>query len=296
MVIKDNSFGSRAFDIVNTVVLTIVGVSCFLPILHLFAVSLSNQSAVGGGLVSLWPVRPTAASYVKLMEDTAFFRAGSISIARTVVGTIVNLSLIVLLAYPLAQSPKKLKYRNVLMTYVIITMYFSAGLIPLYMVVRATGLLNSFWSLIFPRAVPVWSVIILMNFFRSQPESLEEAALIDGATPLQILYRIAIPIARPAIATLTLFAMLSHWNNWFDGLIYLNSPRLYPLQTYLYGQIAGADTRTLLEQRASDIALFFSQETLRAAQIFVATIPIIIVYPLLQKHFVKGIVIGSVKG
>ncbi len=296
MIISDKSLGSRTFDVINTVVLTLVGISCFLPILHLLSVSLSNQSAVAGGLVTLYPVRPTLASYERLMQDDAFFRAALVSVARTGVGTAVNLTLIVLLAYPLAQSPRKLKYRNLIMIYVIVTMYFSAGLIPLYMVVRATGLLNSFWSLIFPRAVPVWSVIILMNFFRSQPESLEEAALIDGASPLQILYRIAIPIARPAIATLTLFAMLNHWNNWFDGLIYLNTPRLYPLQTYLYGQIAGADTRTLLEQRASDIALFFSQETLRASQIFVATIPIIVVYPLLQKHFVKGIVIGSVKG
>ncbi|MFW6261801.1 MAG: ABC transporter permease subunit, partial [Spirochaetota bacterium] len=135
----------------------------------------------------------------------------------------------------------------------------------------------------------------LMNFFRSQPRALEEAGLIDGATPFQIMWRIAVPIARPALATLTLFALLKHWNTWFDGLIYLNNPKQYPLQTYLYGQIVNQNLAQLLQQGAENLIQFFNQETLRAAQLFLATIPIIVVYPFLQQHFVKGIVIGSVK-
>lgn len=295
MMVRDTTVGSRLFDAFNIVILTVVGASCLLPILHLAAVSLSEASAVGGGLVSLWPVRFTMASYEQLMQDTAFFRAAGVSVLRTVIGTVVNMMLTILVAYPMAQSPRRLKYRNPIMSFVIITMYFHAGLIPTYMVVRAVGLLNSFWALILPTAVPVWSVVILMNFFRSQPKALEEAGLIDGATPFQIMVRIAVPIARPALATLTLFAILKHWNTWFDGLIYLNRPSQYPLQTYLYGQIVNQNLVELLQQGAEDLIRFFNQETLRAAQIFLATIPIIVVYPFLQQHFVKGIVIGSVK-
>ncbi len=295
MMVQDRTLGSRVFDTVNLVVLSLVGLSCLLPVIHLAAVSFSDASAVGGGLVSLWPVRPTLASYEQLVQDTAFFRASGVSILRTSVGTVVNMALTMIVAYPMAQSPRRLKYRNPIMSFVIITMYFNAGLIPTYMVVRAVGLLNSFWALILPTAVPVWSVVILMNFFRSQPRALEEAGLIDGATPFQIMWRIAVPIARPALATLTLFALLKHWNTWFDGLIYLNDPKQYPLQTYLYGQIVNQNLAQLLEQGAENLIQFFNQETLRAAQLFLATIPIIVVYPFLQRHFVKGIVIGSVK-
>ena len=295
-MVRDKSVGSRLFDILIYVVLIIMGLSCLLPLLHLFSVSLSDRAAVGGGLVNLWPVRPTFAAYRKLMETTAFFRATFISILRTSIGTIVNMVLTILVAYPLAQSPRKLKYRNGLMSVVIITLYFHAGLMPTYMVVRGVGLLNSFWAMILPTALPVWNVILLMNFFRSQPVALEEAAIIDGATPPQVAWNIALPIARPALATLTLFCIIAHWNQWFDALIYLNSPKNYPLQTYLYGQIVGSDLQTLLNQDRNVLAEWFSQETLRAAQIFLATIPIILVYPLLQRHFVAGIVIGSVKG
>jgi putative aldouronate transport system permease protein len=297
MMVVDRSFGSRVFDAVNFVILVLVGLSCLLPIVHLAAISLSESSAVGGGLVSLWPVRFTLASYVRITEDSAFFRASLVSILRTSVGTTLNMIVTILLAYPLAQSRSRLRYRNVLAALVVIPMYFHAGLIPTYMVVRAVGLLNSFWALILPTMVPVWSVIILMNFFRTQPRELEEAAIVDGANPVQILVRIAVPIARPALATIGLFAILKHWNSFFDGLIYLNSPRDYPLQTYLYGQVVSAASLIeLLQEGAENLALYFNTETIRAAQIFLATIPIIIIYPLLQKHFVKGIVLGSVKG
>jgi putative aldouronate transport system permease protein len=243
-------------------------------------------------------VRPTLAAYQKLMENTAFFRAGSVTLMRTAVGSAFNMGMVILLAYPLAQPAQKLRFRNILSSFVVITMYFSAGLIPTYMVVYRLGLLNSFWAMILPSAVPVFSVIILMNFFRGQPKELEEAGIIDGATPFQLLTRIALPIAQPALATLLLFALLFHWNSWFDGLIYFHNPSRYPLQTFLYGQIAGADISTTIMTTGDidQLARYYSQETLRAAQIFLATVPIILVYPLLQKHFVKGIVLGSVKG
>ena len=297
MMVADRSLGSRIFDLANLIVLTLAGLTCLLPIVHLAAISLSESSAVGGGMVSLWPVRFTLASYVRVTEDAAFFRAALVSLVRTCVGTTLNMIVTILLAYPLAQNRSRLRYRNLIAALVVIPMYFHAGLIPTYMVVRAVGLLNSFWALILPTMVPVWSVIILMNFFRSQPKELEEAAIVDGAPPIQILIRIAVPVARPALATIGLFAILRHWNSFFDGLIYLNNPRNYPLQTYLYGQVvSAANLIQLLQEGVDSLARYFSTETIRAAQIFLATIPIIVIYPLLQKHFVKGIVLGSVKG
>jgi putative aldouronate transport system permease protein len=296
MMIRDSSISSRIFDLLIYIVLILAGLSCVLPLIHVLSISLSDKAAVGGGLVKLWPVRPTLAAYDRLIREAAFFRAAWISIMRTTIGTVLNMTLTALVAYPLAQSPRRLKYRNILMAVVIITMYFNAGLIPTYMVVRKVGLLNTFWSMIFPMALPVWNVVLLMNFFRSQPYELEEAALIDGATPPQIAWHVALPIAQPALATLTLFCIISHWNQWFDALIYLNSPKMYPLQTYLYGQIVGSDIQTLLNRNREELAEYYNQETLRAAQIFLATLPIIVVYPLLQRHFVTGIVIGSVKG
>jgi putative aldouronate transport system permease protein len=269
MMVADRSFGSRVFDAVNLVVLLLAGLTCLLPIVHLAAISLSESSAVGGGMVSLWPVRFTLASYVRITEDAAFFRAALISVIRTIVGTTLNMIVTILLAYPLAQSRSKLRYRNLIAGLVVIPMYFHAGLIPTYMVVRAVGLLGSFWALILPIMVPVWSVIILMNFFRSQPKELEEAAIVDGAPPFQILIRIAVPIARPALATIGLFAILRHWNSFFDGLIYLNNPRNYPLQTYLYGQVvSAANLIQLLQEGADSLAQYFSTETIRQRRSF----------------------------
>jgi putative aldouronate transport system permease protein len=174
-------------------------------------------------------------------------------------------------------------------------MLFSGGLIPFYMVVNQTGLIDNFWALIIPAALPIFNVILLVNSFRNVPKELEEAAAMDGAGHWTILFKVLLPISLPILATLTLFVAVAHWNSWFDGLIFMNSPEKYPLQSYLQTVIINPDPRFLTERDLAILQLI-SNRTTRAAQIFIAMIPIMVIYPFLQRYFVTGIKIGSVKG
>jgi putative aldouronate transport system permease protein len=215
---------------------------------------------------------------------------------RVAIGTVINMFLIFVTAYPLSRPTATFKQRNAYMVFFAITMFIGGGLIPTYMVIRYMGLINNFWALILPGAVNVWSIIIMMNFMRGLPHSLEEAAAIDGAGHWQILFYVLLPISLPSIASLTLFAMIGHWNSWFDGMFYMNNVNKYPMATYLATQIMSSNhnmTNVTPEQLAALSRL--SEKTVRSAQLFISIIPILIVYPFLQKYFVKGIVVGSVK-
>jgi putative aldouronate transport system permease protein len=203
-----------------------------------------------------------------------------------------------LVAYPLSKTPSAFRLRSLYLWFFLITMLFGGGMIPLYMVVVKTMLIDTVWSLVLPVAVPIFNVILLLNFFRDLPRELEEAAFIDGAGHWRTLWQIYIPISLPAIATLTLFVVVFHWNSWFDGLIYMRSPERQPLQTYIAGLVRSRSIiggRRLSLQELLDMAVV-SERTAQAAQIFLASLPIILVYPLLQRYFVKGIMLGSVKG
>jgi putative aldouronate transport system permease protein len=214
---------------------------------------------------------------------------------RVLVGVPVNMLLTILVAYPLSRTLKEFRSRDFFAWFFLLTVLFSGGLIPFYMVVRQTGLIDSFWALILPGALPVFNVILLVSSFRNIPKELEEAAAIDGAGHWTILFKIILPMSLPILATLTLFVAVSHWNAWFDGLILMNSPDKYPLQSYLQTVIINPDPRFLSER---DLALLqlISNRTTRAAEIFIAMIPIMIIYPFLQRYFVAGIKLGSVKG
>jgi len=203
--------------------------------------------------------------------------------------------LTVMVAYPLSRSTKEFHLRDVFAWFFLITVLFSGGLIPYYMVVNQTGLIDSFWALIIPGALPVFNVILLVNSFRNIPKELEEAAAMDGAGHWTILFKVLLPMSAPILATLTLFVAVAHWNAWFDGIIFMNSPDKYPLQSYLQTVIINPDPRFLSER---DLALLqlISNRTTRAAQIFIAMIPIMAIYPFLQRYFVTGIKLGSVKG
>jgi putative aldouronate transport system permease protein len=185
--------------------------------------------------------------------------------------------------------------RDFFVWFFLITVLFSGGMIPYYMVIRQTGLIDSFWALIIPGALSVFNVILLVNFFRNIPKELEEAAEMDGASHWDILFRILLPLSLPILATLTLFVAVGHWNSWFDGLLLMNSPDKYPLQSYLQTVIINPDPRMLSER---DLALLqiISNRTTRAAQIFIAMIPILLVYPFLQRYFITGLKVGSIKG
>jgi putative aldouronate transport system permease protein len=278
------------------VTLIALALLCLFPLIHVLAISFSSANAAAAGEVVLWPVGFTTKAYEFALDRPEFGRAFLVSLQRVVLGTAVNMVLTVLVAYPLSKENTEFPMRTVYVWIFVLTMLFSGGLIPLYMVVRETHLLNSIWALILPNAVPVFNVVLLLNFFRALPKELEEAALMDGASHWRILWQIYLPLSKPALATLTLFTVVYHWNSWFDGLIFMNSPAKYPLQSYLQTllqadifQFSGSGMDQRMLQLVSD-------QTLRAAQIFLAAIPILIVYPFLQRYFVKGVVLGSVKG
>ncbi|HIS99093.1 MAG TPA: carbohydrate ABC transporter permease [Candidatus Faecaligallichristensenella faecipullorum] len=289
------SMGRRAFYGINAVVLFLIAVICLVPILHVIALSFSGSSAVMAGQVTLWPVKPTLASYNILMQRSDFFDSFKMSLFRVLLGTAVNLVLIMLTAYPLSKNKNQFHGRTVYAWYLIITIIFSGGLIPTYMVVRQMGLINSIWALILPGAVPVWNTVLMMNFYRNLPREIEESAFIDGADHLVVLIKLYVPLSAPAVATVALFSIVGHWNSWFDGLIYLNTPSMYPLQTFLY-MIGTAVTQGSTTTENVEYMREISDRTLRSAQIVIAMVPVLAAYPFLQKYFTKGIVMGSVKG
>jgi putative aldouronate transport system permease protein len=293
-MVEDKSFGSRFFDIWNHIFLLVLGFLCLAPMVHIFAVSLSHRAASAGGFVTFWPVGFTTRNYQEIVKAAAVYRSFIISVQRTVFGTTLNMVLTILCAYPLSKTAREFKGRDIFMWLFLFAMLFSGGLIPWFLVIRSLGMLNTLWALILPGAVPLWNVILMMNFFRDIPIELEEAAVIDGASHWRILYSVHLPLSLPALATLTLFAAVGHWNAWFDGMILMTQNIKYPMQTFLRTIIVepniqelGIDARDLYE---------LSDRSIRAATIFVSTVPILIVYPFLQRYFIAGIRLGAIKG
>ena len=284
----------RLFVIVNGTLLLLIMVLCLFPLVHVLAVSFSSGPAAAAGKVVLWPVDFTTSAYEFALSRPAFRSSIIVSVQRVILGVIVNMLLTVLVAYPLSRESSAFPARTFYAWFFIVTMLVSGGLIPLYMIVRWTGLLDSIWALVLPTAVPVFNVVLLLNFFRGLPRELEEAAFIDGAGHWTVLFKIYLPLSMPALATLTLFSFVTHWNSWFDGLIFMNSPQNYPLQSYLQTLVISRD----ISQLGMDTSLLklVSDQTFKAAQIFIGALPIIIIYPFLQRYFVKGIVLGSIKG
>ena len=285
----------KVFLFLDYTILTILGLTCLLPLIHILAMSLSSSGAVTRGEVGFWPVDFTLQSYKYVLNKKEFWTASLISVERVALGVAVNMILTVLAAYPLSREKWEFHGRSFYTWFFVITMLFSGGLIPTYLVVFNTGLINSIWSLILPGAVPIYNVILMMNFFRSTPKALEEAARMDGAGQFKVLWNIYIPLAKPSLATVLLFSFVGHWNDWFSGLLYMQKTENYPLQSYLRTIII---QQSLMSQNnAVDLKELanISDRTKNAAQIFIAMIPILIIYPLLQKHFAKGIIIGSVK-
>ncbi len=284
-----------SFNLFNYTFLCLLAVLCLLPLVHVLAVSFSANHAASAGIVKLWPVDFTTTSYSYVLGKQEFVRSLLVSVKRVILGTIVNMLMTVLLAYPLSKESATFKSRTVYVWILVITILFSGGLIPYYMVIKSVGLLDSIWALVLPGAVPVFNVILLLNFFRNIPKEMEEAAFIDGAGHWKLLWSIFLPVSKPAIATIFLFTVVGHWNSWFDGILYMNSPEKYPLQTYLSTLVNSLNKISIT---VDDLSLLqnLSDKTLRTAQIFLGALPIMLVYPFLQKHFTKGITIGSVKG
>lgn len=284
----------RAFNVVNILFFVLCSAVCLVPIIYILSMSLSSSTAVSAGKVTLFPVEFTLKSYEYVLQKKEFWSAFIISIERVLLGVGINMLMVILAAFPLSKQKKDFFSRTFFVWFFMITMLFSGGMIPTFMIVKYTWLLNSIWSLILPGAVPVFNMVLLMNFFKAVPRELEESAFIDGAGYFRILFKIYIPISLPAIATLVVFTMVSHWNSWFDGMIYMSDARNYPLQTYLQSILVSTNTKLMTKAQAELLRLI-SDRTLKAAQVFIAMIPILLVYPFLQKYFVAGMTLGSVK-
>jgi putative aldouronate transport system permease protein len=293
-VIHDKSLGSRLFDTVNIVLLALLAIVCVFPFLHLLAVSLSDSAAALANKVTVWPIGFNGEAYKKVLVNERFFRAFGVSILRASVGSALNLALIVLTAYPLSKSASELKGRNVIIWFYLFPMLFSGGLIPYFIVVKNVGLIDSFWSLVLPGAVQIFSILMMMHFFKGIHRSMRESAMMEGAGHLTILFRIYLPLSMASVATVTLFAVVAHWNDWFSGIIFLYEEDKWPLQTYLKQMIVTIDVTAITKEDAEMLSKL-SNKSLRAAQLLIATVPILFLYPFLQKYFVTGITIGSVK-
>jgi len=295
-VIRSTTFGSRMFDIALLAALSLITLSCILPIWYTLALSFSSKSAAAAGMVWLWPVDFNVNSYRQLLEDSQFFRSFWTSIQRVALGGALNFIVVAMTAYPLSKSSREFRQRNVLMWILVFTMLFHGGLVPLYLTVKALGLINSIWSLILVAGAHglVFNIILTVNFFRNLPSELEEAALVDGAGPWRMLFQVFIPLSVPVLATVTLFSLVMHWNEFLYGLIFMTREEFYPLQTYIQQMVIVFDPNIMDEEQLKMLAEL-SNRTLNAAKIFIAMIPVLLVYPFLQRYFIHGITLGSVK-
>lgn len=296
-MVENRSFHSKIRVTIIYVIVLLLGLGCLLPLLNIVAISFSGSAAVSANRVGVLPVDFTMTAYNKILSDGQFWRSFMISVIRVVLALALNLAVTIPMAYAMTKSKKEFRARNIYMNLLIFAMLFNGGMIPTYILVKNLGLLDSIWALILPGALPIFNVIMLMNFFLGIPKSLEEAALIDGASPFQVLLKIMVPCAKPSIATVSLFSIVGSWNDFFSGLIYMRKAENFPIMTYI--QSLNVDIQELLKSGASSATLEnvteLSNKNLNAAKIVVAVIPLLMIYPILQKYLITGMVMGSVK-
>ena len=302
--IRDRSASSVALDVFVHASIALLLVVTLYPVLYIASVSLSGGLAILRNEVTFYPKGLTFNAYGIIFSTPRIPIAFKNSVLYTALGTAINLVLTIATAYPL--SKKRLTLRGFYMALVVVTMFFSGGLIPTFLVVRALGMYNSIWALVIPGAISVWNLIVLRTFFQAQPVELEESAYLDGAGDLRILWSVVLPVSKAAIATIALFYLVEHWNSWFPAVIYLKEGRRYPLQVILREiVIEGQFTEELVqkgmmaEAGSKEIAgpdAYVSVEKLKYATLFTARIPMLLVYPFIQRYFVKGVMIGSLKG
>lgn len=283
------SVGDRCFNASMYVILGGFAILCIFPLMYVVSVSLTPYSEVlrNGGFVVI-PRNITLDAYRLFLDDSRILNSYGVTIFITAVGTAINIPLTILLAYPL--SKKDLPGGNGVMFFVLFTMLFNGGMIPRYLIVKAFGLIDSIWSLIIPIAIAPYNVILMRTFFRSLPTDLFEAAFIDGAGETRTLLRIAMPLAMPAIMTNVMFYGVTHWNTFMSAILYITDTDLQPLQVVLRGIIAGT------EQMVEAAEYSAPTETLKMAAVVLTALPIIIVYPFIQKHFTSGMLVGAIKG
>lgn len=293
-MVRDKSLGSTLFDIFLVIVSIGLAALCIFPLWYTLCISLSEKSKVAAGLVTLWPVGLNFNSYTSMMGDPNFLRSFLISIERVILGTSLELIATILLAFPLSRTTKQFRARDGFMWFMVFAMLFSGGVIPWYQTMKAIGMFNNIWGLVLGNSVPIFNVILMVNFFRGIPKEIEEAALLDGAGPWTMLFRIYLPISVPSIATVSLFSIVYHWNEFFNGLVLSTRQINYPLQTYIQQMIVVVNTTGMTADQIARMSEL-SDQTLGAAKIFIAIVPILLIYPFIQRYFISGLTLGSVK-
>lgn len=297
-MVRDNSFKSKVLDVSIHFMLAFILIVTLYPVLHVFAASFSSGSAYDKGLVTIFPVEFNITSYKMIWEAQLVPFSFKNSVVYTVIGTAVNLVLTGSFAYAL--SRKRLALRGLYTGLVIFSMYFSGGLIPMFLLVKNIGMYNSMWALILPSAINTTNLLIMRTFFQSIPVELEESAFIDGANDITIFFKIILPLSKAGIVTIGLYYAVTHWNGWFSAMIYLKDVKKYPLQMILRQVIIMSQG---LQEAASSSDPNALQTTgivnvagVKFATLFVSMVPMLLIYPFVQKYFIKGVMIGSVKG
>ncbi|CAI6082987.1 L-arabinose transport system permease protein AraQ [Paenibacillus sp. JJ-100] len=289
-----NSSAGKVFDVFNYVMLGLLGILTVLPFLYIIGNSFATEAEITERSFFLIPKVFSFSAYEYIFSSSTIFRSIGVSVFITVAGTLVNLFFTLTMAYPLSRSD--FWGRNVLMNMVIFSMLFGGGMIPTYLVIRGLGLLDSYWALMLPGAISAFNLIVVKNFFQQMPPGLEEAARIDGCSDLGVLWRIVLPLSKPVIATFALFYAVGHWNNFFSALLYISDSEKWPLQVMLR-QIVLLSQASVGDMANMDPNFVQPPEqSIKMAVIVVGTIPILLVYPFLQKHFAKGVMLGSIKG
>ena len=295
IAVKSKKKEHKTGQIILNILILVFVLVCTLPFINVIAISLSSKSAILRGDVSFWPVEFSTRAYEVIINDPSMFHSLGYTVKITIIYTLLAMIMTILYAFPMTM--KRLKGRKFFMFFIVFTMYFSGGTIPIYLNVKELGMINTQWSLIFPGLISTFNIIILKNFFEGLPYELNEAAYIDGANDFQILLKIYLPLSFSSIATLSLFYAVGKWNSFSDALYYINSRDLQPLQLKLYNLIKGGQAVEVSVQEGSsnDLASSISA-SIESATIIFATVPILVVYPFVQRYFVAGVTLGAVKG
>ena len=284
------SLGSKIFDACNIIILGLIALSTIYPFWDSLVVSFSSLKSYLSTNFHLWPSEWSLEAYAYMFGNETLWSSYLNSIFITVVGTIINMLLTIMTAYVL--SKKDLKGHRVIMFGAVFTMMFSGGIIPLYMVIKDLKMMNTLWSMIIPTAISTYNLIVLRNFFNALPQSVEESAMMDGCTEVGVLFRIVIPISKPAITTVALYYAVDHWNDFFSAVMYINEQKKWPLQLFLRSMLFEND----MAYASGGESLYLLGQPMKMAAVMMAIIPIMCVYPFFQKHFAKGVMLGAVKG
>jgi putative aldouronate transport system permease protein len=293
-----NAIGSKKltfFDIVNIALLSLLLFSIVYPLYYMAIVSISDGLFVQRGEIHWYPIQINFDAYSIILSDPSIVRSYANTLLYTVLGTFINIVMTSLCAYPL--SRRGMYGRKQVTAFIIFTMFFSGGLIPMYLIVYNLGLVNTIWAIVIPHAINVWYVIIMRTFFQNIPDELHESAHMDGANDLTVFFRIVLPLSMPVLATMIMFYAVWHWNSFFPALIYLNEKRLYPVQIILRNMVIVGEMATQKEQLGNtDSDFLVTAANVKYAVIIITILPIVTIYPFLQKYFIKGVMVGSLKG